>query len=136
MNKPMLFVTAVAMCDGDGHFLLAQRPPGKDMAGLWEFPGGKLAYYETPEEALTRELREELNIIVDIDDLKPLTFVSYSYEHFHLFMPLYLCRTWTGELKPMEGQQIAWVKPHDFADYPMPPADAPLAAFLSRGEFK
>lgn len=130
MTLPVLFVTAIALADEAGRILLAQRPVGKDMAGLWEFPGGKVADGETPEQALVREMKEELDVCVDTHDLQPLTFASHAYERFHLFMPLFLCRRWQGTLRPMEGQQIAWVFPKDFKAYPMPPADEPLAAFM------
>lgn len=130
MTLPLLFVTAIALVDEAGRVLLAQRPVGKDMAGLWEFPGGKVAEGETPEQALVREMKEELDLRVDAADLQPLTFASHAYERFHLFMPLFLCRRWQGEPRPMEGQQIAWAFPKDFAAYPMPPADEPLAKFL------
>lgn len=127
MTLPLLFVTAIALMDEKGRVLLAQRPQGKDMAGLWEFPGGKVHVGETPEEALVREMKEELNIDVAVADLEPLTFASHAYEKFHLFMPLYVCRVWRGAPHPQEGQQIAWVFPKDFGQYPMPPADEPLA---------
>ncbi len=126
MNGPLLFVTAIALIDPQGRVLLAQRPEGKDMAGLWEFPGGKVAPGETPEEALVREMEEELGLLVSSVDLKPLTFVSYAYETFHLFMPLYLCRTWQGQPQPLEGQKLAWVFPKEMGAYAMPPADEPL----------
>ena len=116
--------------DGRGRVLLARRPPGKTMAGLWEFPGGKAAAGETPEAALVRELAEELGIGVVVADLHPLTFASHAYQHFHLLMPLYLCRTWRGEPRAREGQAIAWVEPAALADYAMPPADGPLIAPL------
>lgn len=132
MTLPTLFVTAIALTDAQGRVLLAQRPAGKHMAGLWEFPGGKVHDGETPEEALVREMKEELNIIVAAADLQPLTFASHAYDDFHLFMPLYRCRVWQGEPRAMEGQQLAWVLPNDFDAYPMPPADGPLAAFLRR----
>ena len=127
MSLPLLFVTAIALVGAQGRVLLAQRPEGKDMAGLWEFPGGKVHDGETPEAALVRELKEELDLVIEEDDLVPLTFASHAYEKFHLFMPLFLCRRWQGEIRPMEGQQLAWVLPKDFSNYPMPPADEPLA---------
>lgn len=132
MTKPVLFVTAIALMDDAGRVLLAQRPEGKDMAGLWEFPGGKVHDGETPEEALVREMKEELDLVVVAKDLVPLTFASHAYECFHLFMPLFLCRCWGGILRPMEKQRIIWVLPRDFGGYPMPPADEPLAQFLQR----
>lgn len=131
MTLPLLFVTAIALVDDGGRVLLAQRPVGKDMAGLWEFPGGKVAAGETPEQALVREMKEELDLGVAAQDLQPLTFASHAYAQFHLFMPLFLCRRWQGAPCPMEGQQIAWVLPKDFAAYPMPPADAPLSAEIA-----
>jgi 8-oxo-dGTP diphosphatase len=126
----MLLVVAVALVDADGRILLAQRPEGKSMAGLWEFPGGKVHAEETPEAALIRELHEELGIDVKASCLAPLTFASHSYETFHLLMPLYVCRRWEGEARPCEGQQLAWVRPARLGDYPMPPADKPLIAML------
>lgn len=126
----MLLVVAVALVDADGRVLLAQRPEGKSMAGLWEFPGGKVHEGETPEAALIRELHEELGIDVKESCLAPLTFASHSYETFHLLMPLYVCRRWDGEVRACEGQQLAWVRPARLSDYPMPPADKPLIAML------
>ena len=126
----MLLVVAVALVDADGRVLLAQRPPGKSMAGLWEFPGGKVHDGETPEAALIRELHEELGIDVKESCLAPLTFASHGYEGFHLLMPLYVCRRWEGTVQPVEGQQLAWVRPTRLGDYPMPPADNPLIATL------
>jgi 8-oxo-dGTP diphosphatase len=126
----MLLVVAVALVDADGRVLLAQRPPGKSMAGLWEFPGGKVHDGETPEAALIRELHEELGIDVKESCLAPLTFASHAYEAFHLLMPLYVCRRWDGEMTAREGQQLAWVRPTRLAEYPMPPADKPLIATL------
>jgi 8-oxo-dGTP diphosphatase len=128
--KPVLLVAAVALVDPDGRVLLAQRPPGKPLAGLWEFPGGKVDPGETPEAALIRELKEELDIDVQQACLGPFTFASHTYEKFHLLMPLYLCRRWSGTVCPMEGQSLAWVRPQKLADYPMPPADVPLVAML------
>lgn len=127
---PTVLVAAVALVDADGRVLLAQRPPGKAMAGLWEFPGGKVQPDETPERALIRELREELGIDTAESCLAPLAFASHRYERFHLLMPLYACRVWKGEPTPLEGQTLAWVKPVRMRDYPMPPADVPLVAML------
>lgn len=129
-SKRVLFVVAVALVDVDGRVLLAQRPPGKELAGLWEFPGGKVDEGETPEAALVRELKEELDIDTAASCLAPFTFASHSYEKFHLFMPLYVCRVWNGEIRPLEGQTLAWVTPNRMGDYPMPPADIPLVAML------
>lgn len=125
-----VWVVAAALIAPDRRVLLAQRPEGKAMAGLWEFPGGKIEPGETPEQALARELREELAIGVAPDALKPLTFASHSYEKFHLLMPLYLCTTWTGEVRGVEGQALAWVKPEDLAGYDAPAADIPLFVAL------
>ncbi|HAX91474.1 MAG TPA: 8-oxo-dGTP diphosphatase MutT [Rhodospirillaceae bacterium] len=134
---PLLFVTAIALIDTKGRVLLAQRPEGKDMAGLWEFPGGKIHNGETPEAALVREMQEELALTVHEADLTPLTFASHAYEKFHLFMPLFTCRNWQGEPVPMEGQQIAWVEGAAIGDYPLPPADDVLKeailALLAKG---
>ncbi|WP_162305857.1 (deoxy)nucleoside triphosphate pyrophosphohydrolase [Oleisolibacter albus] len=127
---PMLLVAAVALVDADGRVLLAQRPPGKSMAGLWEFPGGKLQPGETPEAALVRELAEELGIDTAESCLAPLTFASHRYPSFHLLMPLFACRVWKGTPQPLEGQTLAWVRPQDMRAYPMPPADIPLVALL------
>ena len=126
----MLLVVAVALVDADGRVLLAQRPEGKSMAGLWEFPGGKVHDGETPEAALIRELNEELGIDVKESCLAPLTFASHTYETFHLLMPLYVCRRWEGQIHGREGQQLAWVRPTRLGDYPMPPADIPLIPIL------
>ena len=128
--KKTVFVVAVALIDADGRVLIAQRPEGKSMAGLWEFPGGKVDPGETPEAALIRELQEELGIDTRESCLAPLTFASHAYEDFHLMMPLYACRTWQGDPTPREGQQLAWVRPVRLGDYPMPPADIPLIAML------
>jgi 8-oxo-dGTP diphosphatase len=125
-----VLVSAVALVDADGRILLAQRPAGKVMAGLWEFPGGKVNPGETPENALIRELAEELGIDVAASCLAPFTFASHSYPEFHLLMPLYVCRKWSGILVAREGQRLAWVRPARLGDYPMPPADAPLIAML------
>jgi 8-oxo-dGTP diphosphatase len=129
-GKKLLFVVACALVDSDGRVLIAQRPEGKQLAGLWEFPGGKLEAGETPEEALIRELQEELGIEVAKSCLAPFAFTSHAYDSFHLFMPLWLCRRWSGVVNPREHQAVAWVKPNRLSDYPMPPADEPLVAFL------
>ena len=129
-SKPMLLVAACALIDADGRVLLARRPEGKTMAGLWEFPGGKLHPGETPEAALIRELKEELGIDVSAACLAPFAFASHAYERFHLLMPLYLCRRWKGMPKARENQTLAWVRPQKLADYPMPPADKPLIPLL------
>ncbi len=127
---PLLLVTAVALIDPDGRVLIAQRPPGKSLAGLWEFPGGKVEAGERPEDALIRELAEELGIVVEEPCLAPLTFASHPYESFHLLMPLYVCRRWGGLVQAREGQALKWVRPRALRDHPMPPADAPLIPFL------
>ena len=127
---PLVLVAAAALIDADGRVLLAQRPEGKAMAGLWEFPGGKLQPGETPEAALIRELREELGIDVAASCLAPYAFASHAYAEFHLLMPLYLCRVWQGIARPCEGQSLKWVRPVRLADFPMPPADKPLIALL------
>jgi len=126
----IVLVSAVALVDADGRVLLAERPAGKAMAGLWEFPGGKVNPGETPERALIRELAEELGIDVEESCLAPLTFASHSYPDFHLLMPLYVCRRWNGTLTPREGQALTWVRPARLDDYAMPPADKPLVAVL------
>jgi 8-oxo-dGTP diphosphatase len=128
--KPLLLVAACALIDSDGRVLLARRPEGKPLAGLWEFPGGKVHPGETPEDALIRELKEELGIDVSAACLGPFTFASHDYEKFHLLMPLYLCRRWEGSVVAQEGQALAWVRPQKLADYAMPPADKPLVALL------
>ena len=128
--KSLVLVAAVALVDADGRVLLARRPPGKAMAGLWEFPGGKLVAGETPERALIRELREELGIDTEQSCLAPLGFASHSYDNFHLLMPLYVCRVWSGTVTPKEGQELRWVRPARLRDFPMPPADAPLIPVL------
>ncbi len=126
----MLLVAAVALIDRDGRVLLAQRPEGKSMAGLWEFPGGKIEPGETPESALIRELQEELAIDTWASCLAPLAFASHSYEEFHLLMPLFACRKWQGIVRGCEGQKLAWVAPNKLRAYPMPPADLPLIPIL------
>jgi 8-oxo-dGTP diphosphatase len=128
--RTRLLVSAVALVDADGRVLLARRPAGKSMAGLWEFPGGKVGEAETPEAALIRELKEELAIDVAESCLAPLTFASHRYPEFDLLMPLYVCRRWQGQAVPQEGQELAWVRPARLGDYPMPPADRPLVAML------
>ena len=130
MPAKIVLVAACALVDADGRVLLAQRPAGKSMAGLWEFPGGKIEHGERPEETLIRELKEELGITVREDCLAPLTFASHSYPDFHLLMPLYVCRRWEGMIVPTEGQRITWVKPNRLRDYEMPPADVPLVSHL------
>ena len=127
---PIVLVVAVGLIDVDGRVLIAQRPEGKKMAGLWEFPGGKVDPGETPEVALIRELKEELNIDTKESCLAPFTFASHAYDDFHLLMPLYLCRRWWGSVAPQEGQAVKWVRPVRLGDYPMPPADKPLVAML------
>ncbi len=126
----VVLVAACALIDPDGRILLAQRPPGRSMAGLWEFPGGKVEAGERPEQSLIRELEEELGIIVEEPCLAPLTFASHSYADFHLLMPLYVCRKWEGTVQPREGQALAWVRPNRLRDYSMPPADEPLIPHL------
>jgi 8-oxo-dGTP diphosphatase len=126
----IILVSAVALIDPDGRVLLAQRPEGKSLAGLWEFPGGKVEPGETPEAALIRELKEELDIDTWSSCLAPLTFASHSYPEFHLLMPLFACRRWQGAPRATEGQTLAWVKPNALRDYPMPPADLPLIPIL------
>ncbi len=125
-DLPILLVAACALVDADSRVLIAERPPGKSLAGLWEFPGGKLHPGEGPEACLIRELREELGIAVEAACLAPLTFASHAYEGFHLLMPLFICRKWNGIAAPLEGQRLAWVRPGKLRDYEMPPADAPL----------
>ena len=126
----LVLVSAVALIDADGRVLIAQRPEGKSMAGLWEFPGGKVEAGETPEAALIRELHEELGIETWHSCLAPLTFASHAYEDFHLLMPLFACRRWEGIATPREGQVLKWVHARDLANYPMPPADIPLIPIL------
>ena len=125
-----VLVVACALVDVDGRVLIAKRPPGRSLAGLWEFPGGKVEPGETPEAALIRELAEELAIDVKQPCLAPFTFASHAYYTFHLLMPLYICRKWGGEVTPREGQEIAWVRAARLGDYEMPPADVPLQAML------
>ncbi|HEX5508713.1 MAG TPA: 8-oxo-dGTP diphosphatase MutT [Pseudolabrys sp.] len=130
MSVKVVLVAACALIDTDGRILIAQRPAGKPMAGLWEFPGGKIEDGEWPEQTLIRELKEELGITVSEDCLAPLTFASHSYPGFHLLMPLYVCRRWQGIVTAREAQQLAWVKPNRLRDYDMPPADVPLVSHL------
>lgn len=130
MSLKTVLVAACALIDVDGRVLLAERPAGKPMAGLWEFPGGKVETGERPEETLIRELKEELGITVSEPCLAPLTFASHVYPDFHLLMPLYVCRRWEGVVTPLEGQRVVWVKPNRLRDYKMPPADEPLVAHL------
>ena len=127
---PVVLVVAVALIDRDGRVLVAQRPEGKSMAGLWEFPGGKVEPGESPDAALIRELQEELGVDTRQSCLAPLTFASHAYDDFHLLMPLYVCRVWKGIPRAKEGQKLDWVRPMQLTDYPMPPADFPLVAML------
>ena len=127
---PVTLVVALALIDGDGRVLLARRPAGKAMAGLWEFPGGKVEAGETPEAAVIREAREELGIDIEASCLAPFAFASHPYESFHLLMPLYICRVWQGTVASREGQELAWVRPARMGAYAMPPADAPLVGLL------
>jgi 8-oxo-dGTP diphosphatase len=129
-QKRIVLVAACALVDTDGRVLLAQRPPGKTLAGLWEFPGGKVEAGETPEETLIRELKEELGIDTRAACLAPLTFASHTYDDFHLLMPLYVCRRFEGIARGLEGQALKWVRAKDLRQYPMPPADEPLVPFL------
>jgi len=126
----LVLVAACALVDPEARVLIAQRPIGKPMAGLWEFPGGKIEPDERPEDTLIRELKEELGIVVNVACLAPLTFASHAYPDFHLLMPLYVCRRWQGTATALEGQNIAWVRPNRLRDYPMPPADEPLISHL------
>ena len=130
VQRKIVLVAACALVDADGRVLLAQRPEGKSLAGLWEFPGGKVEPGETPEETLIRELDEELGIQTKVACLAPLTFASHTYDDFHLLMPLYICRRFEGVARGREGQAIKWVRPKALRDYPMPPADEPLIPFL------
>ena len=129
-SLPTLLVVAVALVDDDNRVMIAQRPEGKSMAGLWEFPGGKVEPGEIPEQALIRELKEELSIDVTAACLAPFTFASHTYEKFHLLMPLYVCRRWSGTPRPQEGQTLKWVRANALKNYDMPPADIPLVAML------
>ena len=131
MSVKLVLVAACALIDADGRVLIAQRPQGKAMAGLWEFPGGKVESGERPELSLIRELKEELGIDVKEECLAPLTFASHLYPHFHLLMPLYVCRRWDGFVQGREGQKLRWVRPADLREYPMPPADEPLISHLT-----
>ncbi|HKM88592.1 MAG TPA: (deoxy)nucleoside triphosphate pyrophosphohydrolase [Xanthobacteraceae bacterium] len=131
MSVKLVLVAACALIDPDRRVLIAQRPEGKPMAGLWEFPGGKVEPGERPELSLIRELKEELGIIVKEECLAPLTFASHLYPDFHLLMPLYVCRRWEGIVAPREAQKLKWVRPHDLRNYPMPPADEPLIPHLT-----
>jgi 8-oxo-dGTP diphosphatase len=131
VSVKLVLVAACALVDADGRVLIAQRPAGKTMAGLWEFPGGKVEAGERPEDSLIRELEEELGIVVKEACLAPLTFASHAYPDFHLLMPLFVCRRWEGTVTPREGQRLAWVKPNRLRDYPMPPADEPLVSHLT-----
>ncbi|MEK0085039.1 (deoxy)nucleoside triphosphate pyrophosphohydrolase [Benzoatithermus flavus] len=129
-ERRLVLVAACALVDADGRVLVAQRPEGRPLAGLWEFPGGKLLPGETPERCLIRELEEELGVDTEASCLAPLTFASHGYESFHLLMPLYVCRVWRGEPIPREGQALRWVRPRALRDLPMPPADLPLIPVL------
>ena len=131
VSVKIVLVAACALIDADGRVLIARRPPGRSMAGLWEFPGGKVEAGETPEATLIRELKEELGIIVNEACLAPLTFASHGYADFHLVMPLYVCRRWEGTVRAQEGQDLAWVRPNRLKDYPMPQADVPLISHLT-----
>ncbi len=131
MSLKLVLVAACALIDADGRVLIAERPAGRSMAGLWEFPGGKVEAGETPEASLIRELKEELGITVKEACLAPLTFASHAYADFHLLMPLYVCRRWEGNVQAQEGQRLTWVRPNKLRDYPMPPADLPLISHLT-----
>jgi 8-oxo-dGTP diphosphatase len=131
VSTHLILVVACALIDVDGRVLIAQRPPGKPMAGLWEFPGGKVERGERPEQTLIRELEEELGIVVEEPCLAPLTFASHAYPEFHLLMPLYVCRRWQGSVAAREHARIAWVRPNRLREYPMPPADEPLISHLT-----
>lgn len=131
MSVKLVLVAACALIDADGRVLIAQRPAGKVMAGLWEFPGGKVEAGERPEQSLIRELREELGIVVKEECLAPLTFASHAYPDFHLLMPLYVCRRWEGIVEAREQQALKWVRPNHLRNFPMPPADEPLIPHLA-----
>jgi 8-oxo-dGTP diphosphatase len=131
VSVKLVLVAACALVDPDGRVLIAQRPQGKSMAGLWEFPGGKVEPQERPEQSLIRELKEELGIVVKEECLAPLTFASHLYPDFHLLMPLYVCRRWEGFVEPQEQQRLKWVRPNELRNYPMPPADEPLISHLN-----
>jgi 8-oxo-dGTP diphosphatase len=131
VSVKLVLVAACALIDADGRVLIAERPAGRSMAGLWEFPGGKVEVGERPEDTLIRELQEELGIAVNEACLAPLTFASHAYENFHLLMPLYVCRRWEGTVTAREGQRLAWVRPNRLREYPMPPADTPLISHLT-----
>ncbi|HXW24307.1 MAG TPA: 8-oxo-dGTP diphosphatase MutT [Xanthobacteraceae bacterium] len=131
MSVNLVLVAACALVDVDGRVLIAQRPADKTMAGLWEFPGGKVEAGERPEDTLIRELKEELGIVVTEACMAPLTFASHAYPDFHLLMPLFVCRRWQGTARPREGQRLAWVRANRLRDYPMPPADEPLVSHLT-----
>ena len=128
--RKLLLVAACALVDADGRVLLSERPAGKQLAGTWEFPGGKVEPGETPEETVVREIAEEIGVETKVACLAPLTFASHSYETFHLLMPLFVCRRFWGTARPLEGQRLKWVRPRDMRNYPMPPADEPLIPFL------
>ena len=130
LKMPLVIVVAGALIDADGRVLITKRPNGKEMAGLWEFPGGKIEEGETPEQALIRELKEELNIETKGSCLAPLSFASHQYEKFHLLMPLFICRRWWGDIVPLESQEVLWVWPKKLRDFDMPPADEPLVSML------
>jgi len=131
VNVNLVLVAACALIDADGRVLLAQRPQGRPLAGLWEFPGGKVEPGERPETCLIRELEEELGIVVNQECLAPLTFASHTYPDFHLLMPLYVCRRWHGTVEAKEAQRLKWVRPDELRNYPMPPADEPLISHLT-----
>ncbi len=132
MSKPILLVSAAVLLDAEGQVLIASRPPGKKLAGLWEFPGGKVEPGETPEQTVAREFFEELGLTLDQTQLRPLTFASHAYDEFHLMMPLFACSVWSGTPHPKEGQQLAFVKPSEFATYNFVPADIPLLPVIAR----
>jgi len=131
-GRPIIIVAAVVLLTGEGKVLIAKRPPGRPLAGLWEFPGGKINAGEDPETALIRELLEELGIEIARADLEPLTFASHAYPEFHLLMPLYLCKRWRGDIVAQENQELLWVKPDELHHYDMPPADEPLKTTLAK----